>query len=236
MVSEAGTDRGAQARRLLRRFRAGVLSTQSLKLPGYPYGAALPFCTDSRGRVVVQISHLAEHTRNAERDGRVSFTVSPMGADLQSGERQSVLGDLAPVDEPRVAERFLRFFPEGRRYLAIGGFRFWRLEPRQVRLIAGFGSLHWLDGAHMLAADSTLTDAEADVVDHMNADHAHNLRDYCRHVHGVSPASAEMAGIDCDGFDVRADGALLRFEFERPVADAGAAREQLVALARAAKR
>jgi heme iron utilization protein len=228
-------ERAAEARRLLRRFRAGVLSTHSAKFAGYPYGAALPFCTDAKGRVVVLISHLAEHTRNVEHDPRVSFTVSPLGADLQTAARATLLGELVPVDDPLVTGRYLRFFPEGRDYLAIGGFRFWSLEPRQVRLIAGFGSLHWIDGESLLAGDRPLAQAEADIVEHMNADHAPALLDYCRHVHGVRAESARMTGIDCDGFDVRADDSLLRFDFDDEIEDAASARERLVALARAAR-
>ena len=227
--------RASETRRLLRRYRGGVLSTHSTRLDGYPYGAALPYCTDAQGRIVVLISHLAEHTKNIEFDPRVSFTVSPLSADLQNAARETVLGEIAPVDDEAVSARYLRFFPEGREYLAIGGFRFWTIEPKQVRLIAGFGSLHWIDGAHMLAAPGLLSNVEADILEHMNADHAHNLRDYCRHVHGVETESAQMIGIDCDGFDVRADREILRFDFEPEIHDSGAAREQLVALARAAK-
>jgi heme iron utilization protein len=227
--------RGVDARRLLRQFRAGVLSTHSEKVPGYPYGAALPFCTDAQGRVVVLISHLAEHTRNVELDPRVSFTVSPMSPDLQTAARATLLGKLSPVEDEAIAARYLRFFPEGRDYLAIGGFRFWILEPLQVRLIAGFGSLHWIDGASLLAGVRPLAGAETGIIEHMNADHRPALLDYCRHVHGLRTASAEMAGIDCDGFDVRADDRLLRFDFDGEIDDAGAARERLVALARAAR-
>jgi len=50
-----------------------------------------------------------------------------------------------------------------------------------------------------------IADAESEVIEHMNADHAHNLIDYCRHVHGKNPATVLMVGVDCDGFDVRAD-------------------------------
>lgn len=227
--------RAADARRLLRRFRSGVLATHSAKVDGYPYGAALPCCTDQQGRIVVLISHLAEHTQNVERDPRVSFTVSPLSAELQSAARATVLGDIAPVDDDAVSARYLRFFPEGSEYLAIGGFRFWTVHPKQVRLIAGFGSLHWIDGASMLAGERPLAQSEADILEHMNADHAHNLRDYCRHVHGIEVASAQMVGIDCDGFDLRAEGNILRFDFDAEIDDAGAARKRLVALAQAAK-
>jgi putative heme iron utilization protein len=228
--------RGDEARRLLRRYCAGVLSTHAAKHPGYPYGSALPFCTDQRGRVVVLISHLAEHTRNIERDARVSFTVSPMDPDLQTRPRLTVIGEALATNDDAVAQRYLRLLPEGRDHLAIGGFRFFAVEPVQARFIAGFGSLHWIEGAALLAPDLPVAQAEADILEHMNSDHAGNLVDYCRHVHGVEARSAQMAGIDCDGFDVRADGALLRFDFDGRIEDARQAREQLVALARAARR
>ena len=38
-----------------------------------------------------------------------------------------------------------------------------------------------------------------------------------------------------DGFDVRADGELLRFDFAQPVTNAAAARQALVAMARQAR-
>jgi putative heme iron utilization protein len=69
----------------------------------------------------------------------------------------------------------------------------------------------------------------------MKADHAHNLRDYCRRVHGREVADPVMIGIDCDGFDVRAEHDILRFAFAAPVTDAGSARKALAALAQAAR-
>jgi len=229
------TDRGADARRLMRRFRDGALATQSAKVPGYPYVSALPFCTDQQGRVVVLISHLAEHTRNALADARAGFLVSSPGPLLQEQPRLSQVGDLAPIEDEGLARRYLRFFPEAAEYLQIGGFRLFRLEPKSLRYIAGFGSIHTVAPERYLAPDLPIAAAEADILAHMNGDHAHNLRDYCRHVHGVEARACAMAGIDCDGFDVRADDVLLRFEFPGAVHDAQAARSSLVELARASR-
>lgn len=227
--------RGDQARRLLRRFHAGVLSTHAAKHPGYPYGSALPYCTDQRGRIVILISHLAEHTQNIEHDARVSFTVSPLDPGLQTQARITVLGDALPTRDAALAERYLRLLPEGRGHLQIGGFEFYLIEPRQARFIAGFGSLHWIDGSGLLVPALPIGAAEVDILEHMNRDHAGNLLDYCRYVHGVEAKSAQMCGIDCDGLDVRADGTLLRFEFDTRVENPAQARQQLVALAGAAR-
>src|ERR1700704_3056522 len=166
--------RGVETRRLVRKFASGVLATQSLKFPGYPYASSLPFCTDQRGRVVVLISHLAEHTRNADRDPRSGFLVSPLTRDLQEQARVSMLGDIAPVDEPAIASRYLRFFPEAEQYLQIGGFRFFRVDPLTVRFNGGFGRIHTIAGESSLAGDHPIAYAEGDVIEHMNAEHGRN--------------------------------------------------------------
>lgn len=227
--------RGSDARRLVRKFSSGVLATQSLKFPGYPYASSLPFCTDQRGRVVVLISHLAEHTQNADRDPKTGFLVSPLTRDLQEQARVSMIGDIAPVDDAAIASRYLRFFPEARQFLQIGGFRFFRIEPRSLRYIAGFGSIHTISAETYLAPAYPIADAESDVIDHMNVDHAHNLRDYCCHFHAKAPENVEMIGVDCDGFDLRADGEGVRVQFGSEVKNAGEARAELVRLAQASR-
>ena len=227
--------RGSDARRLVRKFTTGVLATQSLKFPGYPYASSLPFCTDQRGRVVLLISHLAEHTQNAERDVRTGFLVSPVSRDLQEQARVSMIGDIAPVDDSALAARYLRFFPEAHQYLQIGGFRFFRIEPRSLRYIAGFGSIHTISAESYLAADHQIANAENDVIEHMNTDHAQTLLQYCRYVYHTTPAGVTMIGIDCDGFDLLADGAVLRFEFAGEIRNAAEARTELVKLAQASR-
>lgn len=224
--------RGSEARRLVRRHYSGALATRSMQFQGYPFASALPFCTDQQGRILVLISHLAEHTRNADADPRASFLVSPLGADLQEQPRLTMIGDLAPTDDPAVAARYLRFFPEGSQFLEIGGFRFFRMAPRSLRFIAGFGSIHTIAGESYLAPPYPIAEAESDILDHMNADHGHNLRDYCRHTQAGEPESVQMIGIDCDGFDLRADSRILRFDFVGEVKDANQARMELVKLAR----
>ena len=218
----------------MRSHRSGVLSTHSAKHPGYPYGSALPHVTDHAGRPVVLISHLAEHTHNLEADPRASFIVCAQGPDLQAQPRVTLLGETRPVaDQEAIAARYLRFYPDHEQYLQIGGFRFFALEPLQVRYIQGFGGLHWIAGDSYLAADTTaMAEAEPSVLEHMNADHRDALREYCRATHAIEPNDVEMIGVDCDGFDVRADGSLLRFAFEEPVAAPAQLRAVFIELSR----
>ncbi len=229
-------NRGREARALMRRHRSGVLSSHSVKCPGYPYGSALPHVTDHRGRPVWLISHLAEHTHNLDADAHASFIVYHSGPELQAHARATILGQVRAMEHAQsLQERYLRFYPEHEQYLHIGGFSFYVLEPVQVRYIHGFGGLHWIPGESYLAAES-LEDAEASIVDHMNEDHIAAMRDYCRLVHERDPQEVEMVGIDCDGFDVRADTDLLRFEFGAPIGNPGQARNALVELAQRARK
>ena len=146
-----------------------------------------------------------------------------------------MIGDIAAVDDNATCTRYLRYFPEAEQYLQIGGFFFFRIEPRSLRYIAGFGSIHTVAAESYLAPACPIADAEDDVIEHMNGEHAHTLFDYCRHVHGKVPGNAKMIGIDCDGFDVCADGEVLRIAFGITVKDASEARTELVKLAQASR-
>jgi putative heme iron utilization protein len=235
-MSATVDSRSAQARELFRAARSGVLSSNSVKFPGFPYGSAVPHVTDHQGRPVVLISHLAEHTHNVEADSRVSFLVSPSGPELQASSRASLLGQARLLDAgASVQQRYLRFFPEHAQYLEMGGFRFWRIEPLQVRLIGGFGSLHWISGDAYLTDPGELPALEASILEHMNQDHRDALLAHCRHALGMEPQQAEMIAIDCDGFDVRSGDRMLRFKFGQPITTGLEARAALTALARAAR-
>jgi putative heme iron utilization protein len=227
---------GQDARRYLRAHRSGVLSTLSVKLGGYPFGSIVPFVLDRDCRPVILISALAEHTRNLAADPRASLIVHDYAEDVQAGTRLTLAGDAARLaDDPAVRARYLRRFPAAPELLALGDFSFWAIDPKRLLFIRGFGRIEWIDAAALAPPASSLDEAEDDIVKHMNADHTVALADCCRHYHGVTPVVVEMTGIDCDGFDVRADGQWLRFEFPAEVTSAGKARDTLVAMARAAR-
>ena len=227
---------GRDARRYLRAHRSGALSTLSLKLGGYPFGSIVPFALDCDARPVILISALAAHTRNLAADPRASLLVHDYADDVQAGTRLTLAGDAAPLtDDAEARARYLRQFPTAQQLLALGDFSFWAVAPKRLLFIRGFGRIDWIDAADFAPPANSLAAAEAEIVAHMNADHTVALADYCQHYHGVTPVAVEMTGIDCDGFDVRADGRLLRLEFPEAVTNAGKAREALVAMARAAR-
>jgi len=235
-MSESTETNGDAARRFVRSQHSGVLSTLSQRVAGFPFGSVAPFILDHTGCPVILISTLAEHTRNITADPRVSLIVQPYSPDMQVAGRVTVLGQARRLEEKSaLGPRYLRFHPQAEDYFAMHDFSFYRIEPVRIRYIGGFGRIHWVEPAQYRLPEVQLMHQETDILTHMNHDHAENLRAYCRHVHAVDTAQAEMIGIDPDGFDVRADQQLLRFDFATPVNDAEQARHALVAMAQAAR-
>lgn len=226
-----------EARKMLRAHRYGALSTLSKKFDGYPFGSITPYLTDHDGSLVILISGLAEHTKNILNDPRVSLiTHDQRDAQIQTQGRITLLGDAEVIaDRSDIGARYLRYFPEAESYFQMHDFAFYRIRPVALRYIGGFGRIHWIDIAHYNMPAYPLIEQEVDVVEHMNADHLDTMRHYCLYVHRRTVLNVKMLGIDCDGFDVAADGETLRFDFAEPVLDAHQARIALVELARLSK-
>lgn len=228
-------DKDREARQLLRAHRYGVLSTLSKKFDGHPFGSIAPFLVDHDGSLLIFISTLAEHTKNIQQDARVSLIAHDHhNTDMQAQGRVTLLGTAQAIpDKAQAGTRYLRYFPEAASYFATHDFSFYRIVPQALRYIGGFGNINWVAAEDYRVPPYPLIEQEDDVLAHMNADHADSLRRYCAHVHQVEALNVEMLGIDCDGFDVRADAQVLRFNFTQSVLDAQQARQALVALSRA---
>jgi heme iron utilization protein len=229
-----------EARQFLRSTRSAVLSTFSTKFAGYPFGSVAPFVLDHQAQPILLISSIAEHTKNISANPKVSLLVFAGAQDLQANARLTLLGEASKIDkqDALLRARYLRYFPEAEAYFEMHDFAFYRIQISQSRYIAGFGKMGWSDGAALMPEANALAEQEADIIAHMNTDHVHSMLAYCQHFHGVSASQAEMLGIDCDGFDVKAsfaDGtnSILRFNSSSLITDAQSARMALVAMSKA---
>jgi heme iron utilization protein len=226
-----------EARRMLRAHRYGALSTLSKKFDGYPFGSITPYLVDHDGSLLILISTLAEHTKNIRHDPRVGLiTHDQRDPHIQTQGRVTVVGNAE--SEPKREQaglRYLRYFPEAQTYLSMHDFSFYRIRPVAIRYIGGFGKIHWIDMKNYTVQPYPLIEQESEVVAHMNTDHLGTMRNFCHHFQQCQALDVAMLGIDIDGFDVRADDKVLRFDFAQPVIDAQQARAALVEMARAAK-
>ncbi len=237
-MRKAPVNNAQEARKLLRGHRYGALSTLSKKFDGHPFGSITPYVTDHDGSLLILISTIAEHTKNIQHDPRVSLiTHDQQAPNIQTQGRVTLLGDAAlEPDREKSGERYLRYFPEAESYFEMHDFSFFRIKPIGIRYIGGFGRIHWAEMEHYLVPSYELMEHETSVIEHMNADHQAALRNYCQHYHQCGALEVTMLGIDIDGFDVRADERVIRFDFEAPVIDAQQARAVLVEMAKAAKK
>jgi len=225
-----------EARQMLRAHRYGALCTLSKKFDGHPFGSIAPYLVDHDGSLLILISTLAEHTKNIQYDPRVSLiTHNQDSPHIQTQGRITVMGTAQIItDKSEVGTRYLRYFPEAQNYFDMHDFSFYRIMPQSLRYIGGFGKIHWVEADSYLVPPYPLIQQENDVISHMNTDHRNTLRHYCQYFHKIEVLHVEMLGIDCDGFDVRADEKILRFDFPEMVLDAQQARHALIAMSREA--
>lgn len=226
-----------EARQMLRAHRYGALCTLSKKFDGHPFGSITPYMVDHDGSLLILISTLAEHTKNIQHDPRISLiTHSQDSPHIQTQGRVTVMGMAHLVaDREQSGKRYLRYFPEAKTYFAMHDFSFYRIVPLSVRYIGGFGKIHWVEAGNYHVPAYPLIDQEDDVIAHMNTDHRDTIRRYCLYFKQIEALDVEMLGIDCDGFDVRADAEVLRFDFPEEVLDAQQAREALVKMSKDSK-
>ncbi len=219
-----------EARQILHAHRYGALCTLSKKFDGYPFGSITPYLADHDGSLLILISALAEHTKNIRHDPRVSLiTHSQDSPHIQTQGRVTVVGAAhLATDREHSGKRYLRYFPEAETYFAMHDFSFYRIVPLAIRYIGGFGNIHWVAAEDYSVLPCPLIEQENEVISHMNTDHRDTMRDYCLHFKQIEAMDVEMLGLDCDGFDVRADTQVLRFDFAEEVWDAQHARKVLV--------
>lgn len=226
-----------EARQMLRAHRYGALCTLSKKFDGHPFGSITPYLVDHDGNLLILISTLAEHTQNIQYDPRVSLiTHNQDSPHIQTQGRITVVGTAQIItDKVKVDIRYLRYFPEAQSYFDMHDFSIYRIMPQSLRYINGFGKIYWIKANSYLVPPYPLIQQENDVISHMNTDHRDTMSRYCQHFHNIKALHVEMLGIDCDGFDVRADEKILRFDFPEMVLDSQQARYALIAMSRAVK-
>jgi hypothetical protein len=232
-------DLARDARGLVRRALKASLASLDPGT-GYPYASLIIVATDASGPPILLISNLARHTRNLVNDNRASILVDGTGAagDLLQGARVTLSGLAEKTDDPSVRWRFLARHPEAEFYAGFPDFSFWRLKVAGAHYIGGFGRIVDLKPEDLLidtASAEPLLAAEADIIEHMNADHADAVQLYATVLKGAPAGPWRMSGIDPEGCDLLLDGEALRVEFARPIASATEAREELVRLTKEAR-
>ena len=248
MTSAPDPDMIARARTLMRGLDRASLATA---LPGplatpegaataaWPYASLVLVAVDHDLAPILLISTLAEHSKAIAADPRVSLLFDgTAGLDQPlTGPRLTVLGTAERSTDPQARRRFLARHPDAAMYADFADFHVHRVAVARAHLVAGFGRIRWIEGADLVGAapPPALVEREADIVAHMNDDHADAIDLYASRLLGCPGEGWRMTGIDAEGCDLRRAGAVARLAFPTPVHDADSARAMLVSLVRQAR-
>lgn len=237
---ETAEDFLAAARHLVRGRDVAVLATVArpdIPEGGAPYASLVQVAFDHDAAPLLLISGLADHTKNLLKDGRVSllFDGTRGRAEPLTGPRVSLMGAAAPTSDARHARRYLARFPGAEMYAGFKDFSFWRVEPGRAHQVAGFGKIQWFERFAIETAPALIA-AEAEIVAHMNEDHADAVQLYAK-LAGENGEGWVMTGVDPEGADIRRHetGTAARVAFDKRAHDAETARVELVRLVKRAR-
>ncbi len=238
MNPDAPFDARLAAKKLLREGRSAALATL-LPDTGDPYCSLVNVATTPDGAPLLLLSTLALHTKNVLADARCSLMLDERkDGDPLEGARVMLMGTLAATADAAARAAYLRRHPEAEMFAGFADFAFYRMGIARAHLVAGFGRIVDLKPADVLTdvADAqALIDAEAEAIDHMNADHAEACRLYATKLLGARDGDWRCAGVDPDGIELQQGTTALRLAFPQRVTGPGPLRATLKALAEKAR-
>lgn len=207
---------------------------------GQPYTSLVLVALEHDASPILLVSTLADHTKNMLASPAVSLLFDgTQGLDEPlTGPRVAIQGTARQSADPQHAARYVARHPGAAMYSGFKDFAFWRVEITRAHLVAGFGRIHWIepaDVAYGASGAATLGDAEAEIIAHMNGEHADAVQLYAAKLLGRTGGDWILTGVDPEGADLRRGGEVARLNFDKPVHDADQARTELVRLVKRAR-
>lgn len=238
MKTNAEFNAVAAAKKLLREGRSAALATL-MPGSGDPYCSLVNVASAADGAPLLLISRLAVHTKNILADRRVSVMIDERkeGDPLQ-GARIMLMGTAAATDDPEIRRRYLDRQPEAEMFAGFADFAFYQVALKAAHLVAGFGRIVDLKPTEILTetADAAeLVSAEAEILAHMNADHADAVRLYATKLLGAADGAWRCVGCDPEGLELQLDRMALRLPFPQRVRAPGVLRQVLKQMAEQAR-
>ena len=230
---------GYAARHLIREGRSGALATVAAK-DGAPLNALVTYATDGRGQPIFLLSTLSDHTRNILTDSRVSLLIEAASRrrNPQTGPRVALVGAVKKMTSDASRVRFLARHPDAALYAGFGDFAFYRMTIDKAHYIGGFAQAHWIRGRDAVLPTSPAIEIaanEADVLAHMNADHADAVDLYANVLLRRKGTGWQLTGLDAEGCDLRCAGRSARLWFPQTLSSANEIRPMLISLVKKAR-
>ncbi len=226
-------DPAIHARQLIRAAHSATLATQA---DGQPFASLVTPATAPDLSVLLWLSTLSEHTRHVSREPRCAllFTGAAEGPNPQTAPRVTVTGLAERIADAALKARWLARHPYAALYADFADFALWRIRPQAALLVGGFARATRLRAEALAPGHEAIAAAEADILAHMNADHADAVAAIARML-GGAPGPWRMTAVDPEGCDLALEEAVLRLPFAAPARTPDAVRAELVRASRAAK-
>ncbi|MBP0465918.1 pyridoxamine 5'-phosphate oxidase family protein [Roseomonas sp. PWR1] len=226
-----------EARRLIRGAAAATLATQA---DGQPFASLVTPAPGPDLSPLLWLSTLSEHTRHLAQEPRCSllFTGTTEGPNPQTAPRVTVTGLAERVPEAAVAglkARWLARHPYAALYADFADFGLWRVRILGALHVGGFARAERIRAAELApdpAAVAAILEAEASIVEHVNADHADAVAAIAEGLLGAGPGEWRVVSVDVDGCDLSEGNRTVRLAFLTQVSDADAVRTALIRAAR----
>jgi putative heme iron utilization protein len=238
MKPDSAFDGRLVAKKVVREGRSGALATIMTR-SGDPYCSLVNVATGPDGAPLLLMSSMALHTKNILADPRASLMLDERkDGDPLQGARVMLMGTLTATNDTAARTAYLRRHPEAEMYAGFADFSFYRMALKGAHLVAGFGRIVDLVTADIV---TNLTDAEpllaaeAEAIDHMNADHAETCRLYATKLLGAPDGDWRCVGIDPEGIELQQGRTALRLFFPQRVTGPGPLRAVLKELAAKAR-
>ncbi|MFQ3622552.1 MAG: pyridoxamine 5'-phosphate oxidase family protein [Acetobacteraceae bacterium] len=230
------------ARQLIRTAREATLATVTAS--GQPFASLVTPAAAPDLSALLWLSMLSGHTRHLMNDPRCSllFLGPARGANPQRRPRLTVTGLAARVDGAEAASlkaRWLARHPYARRYADFNDFSLWRITIEEGLFVGGFAMARRVPGALLRpdpAAVTAIAEAEADIIAHVNEEHAEALDAIALGVLRRRGGGWRLAAVDVDGCDLVRGRARARLDFAGPVSDADGVRRALILAATEGRR
>lgn len=147
-------DDAAALARLLRTARIAHLGTLR---DGAPLASmTLYLAAPDFSALHVHVSRLAWHTQDMTADRHVALSVAETDdgrEDPFTLARVTIRGEATPLGaDDGLKQAWLARFPAQAVNFELADFSFWRIAPRDARFVAGFGRIHNLSAAELMAA------------------------------------------------------------------------------------
>lgn len=210
----------------------GTLTTQSVAIAGYPFGSLVTYCFSYENKPILQLSNIAQHTKNIQADSRVSLTVVLPQMDIQASPRITYLGDAYLLESHELKERYYRYFPKARAYHEVHDFNFYSIETKKIYLITTFGEIYWVNIPAFNKKNPFTAEIEISILNHMNQSHSKALQTYCKKANiAIDNKEITLVGFDSTGMHLRVEHTLHYIPFLTPLETAEKLKSYLINLA-----